>query len=105
MLLKQRIEDFITARLEYGNGTLTPKDLVLKDNVMYYVETYKTLGIFGEDGLEALHPKDTAKRELTRAMRSPKARCKAHMDHMDTMMRVKAAPHTKRKRRFLGQRV
>ena len=105
-LLDKNIKEYVKARREYpGNKKiLTPKEHVLEDHVMYYVRKYKTLGIFGEDGLEALHPKDTRKRHLTRCMRNPEARVKAHMNHMNAMMRVKKTKRTKGKRRYFGAR-
>ena len=43
------------------------------------------LGIFGEDGLEALHPKDSLCRRMVRQMRNPEARHKAHTRHLEAM--------------------
>ena len=43
------------------------------------------LGIFGEGGLEALHPKYSLCIQLVRQMRNPEARHKAHTRHLEAM--------------------
>ena len=65
---------------------------------------YKTVGMFGEDGVESLHPQDTAKRQLTRAMRNPEARLRAHMRHMQALQHIKRSSSKKGTRRYFGHK-
>ena len=49
---------------------------------MAVVDKYGTLGMFGEDGIESLHPWDNRCRVLTRSMRNPVQRAKARTLHL-----------------------
>ena len=46
--------------------------------MMKQVRWYSTIGWFGEDGIEALHPHDSRKRQLVQAIRNLEARHRAH---------------------------
>ena len=65
-------------RAHFPDSPLTPKEHVTERDMMEQVERYRTIGWFGEDGLEALHPYDTRKRQLVAAVRNPEARHRAH---------------------------
>ena len=53
---------------------VTVKMHIVERHLWRIARRYGTLGIFGEDGIEALHPLDSRARILTRSMRNPKAR-------------------------------
>jgi hypothetical protein len=62
---------------------LTPKGHVLEVHVPWYCDVFDGwLGLFGEGGLEALHPKDSLCRRPVRQMRNPEARHRAHTLHL-----------------------
>jgi len=61
---------------------MTPKDHIVEVHVPEFAERYGACGVFGEDGLEALHPQDTMVRRLVRQMRNPEARHRAHTLHL-----------------------
>ena len=63
------------------NGLLTPKEHLLADHVPILARRFVTCGVFGEDGIESLHPLDTAARMITRSMRDPVARARATEIH------------------------
>ena len=65
-------------KTSYPNRALTPKGHVVVAHVPDFVGMYGTCGVFGEDGVEALHVTDSAARRLVRQMRNPEARYKAH---------------------------
>ena len=54
---------------------------VIVAHVPDFVIMYGICGVFGEDGVEALHVTDSAARRLVRQMRNPEARYKAHALH------------------------
>ena len=71
----------VARRTHFPNRKLTPKEILSEDTVngmMAQVVWYGTIGWFGEDGIEALHPYDTRKRQLVQAIRNPEARHRAH---------------------------
>jgi hypothetical protein len=55
-------------------GTLTAKGHVVEKHVIEYAKRFGTCGRMGEDGLESLHPLDTAARVLNRSIRNHEAR-------------------------------
>ena len=61
----------------HKKGTLTAKGHVIEKHVIHYARRFGTCGAFGEDGLEALHPLDTAARLLTRSIRNNALRINA----------------------------
>ena len=68
-------------RVHFPVMNLTPKEIMTDDTangLMTQVRYYRTLGWFGEDGIEALHPYDARKRQLVQAIRNPEARHRAH---------------------------
>ena len=68
-------------RVHFPDMNMTPKEIMTEDTVnglMAQVRYYRTLGWFGEDGIEALHPYDARKRQLVQAIRNPEARHRAH---------------------------
>jgi hypothetical protein len=58
-------------------GTLTSKGHIVEKHVINFAKRFGTCGAMGEDGLESLHPLDTAARVLTRSMRNSTARIRA----------------------------
>ena len=58
----------------HKKGTLTVKGHIVEMHVADYARRFGTIGAFGEDGLEALHPLDTAARLLTRSIRNHESR-------------------------------
>ena len=66
-------------------GLLTPKGHIVEKHVHYFARKYGTLGVFGEDGLESLHPLDARARVLVRTMPNPKNRHKAKTAHLTRM--------------------
>ena len=77
---------------------LTVKGHIVERHIPLFARHYGILGIFGEDGLESLHPLDSRIRLITRTMRNPKRRSIATMRHMDMAKHGKGAEHEKRKR-------
>ena len=61
---------------------LTPKGHVVEVHLAAFARRYGTIGFFGEDGIEALHPKDTKCRQLTRCIRNPESRGLATTRHL-----------------------
>ena len=49
-------------------GLLTPKGHIVEKHIHYFAKKYGTLGVFGEDGMESLHPLDARARVLVRTM-------------------------------------
>ena len=61
--LTRACKEFGTAwRASYG--MCTPKAHMIEVHVPRYVEKYHTIGIFGEDGIESLHPLDSKVRTI-----------------------------------------
>ena len=52
------------------------------------VKIWKSIGLFGEDGMEALHPKWRDAMLMVRSMRNPEAKLKAGLDKLHMQMRV-----------------
>ena len=101
------IQEYIAARKAILGPTgkvMTPKEHALAEHIVPMARMYKTVGLFGEDGVESLHPQDTAKRQLTRAMRNPEARLRAHMRHMLALQHIKQNGPKKGTRRYFGQK-
>ena len=85
-------------RVAHGR-LLTVKGHIVEKHVPAYARLYGVLGIFGEDGLEALHPLDSRCRLITRTMRNPKGRLIATTKFMDMAKFGKGKDLPKRKRR------
>ena len=62
---------------------MTVKGHIVEVHVPEFARKFGTCGVFGEDGLEALHPHDTLVRRLVRQMRNPEARHAAHTLHLE----------------------
>ena len=65
----------------YPNRAMTPNGPRYRGARPRLVVMYGICGVFGEDGVEALHVTDSAARRLVRQMRNPEARYKAHALH------------------------
>jgi len=78
---------------------LTVKGHLVERHIPVYARRYGILGIFGEDGLEALHPLDSRCRLITRTMRNAKQRSLANIKHMDMAKWGRGPEREKRKRR------
>jgi len=79
MLTCDLIEELRASCAEYGRlfritypdrAILTPKDHVIEVHIVAFASYFGTIGIFGEDGMEAIHPMDTTARVLVRSMRN-----------------------------------
>ena len=88
----------VAMRVCIPSGILPPKAHGAA-HLKYFVDKYHTIGWFGEDGMEALHPADSAVRILTRAMRNPKARHQASSNHLTARQTTEPINMPKRKRR------
>jgi hypothetical protein len=100
------IADFKTAwPISYpGHPILTPKGELVVNHVSAQARFYGTLGVFGEDGIEALHQMDSSIRMLVRSMRSPSQRQAAHVSHMVIQQHFGSkTSKSKRKRRNKAQ--
>ncbi len=87
-------------RLSYPNHLiLTVKGHLIEKHMAKIARYYGTLGIFGEDGLEALHPLDSRARAITRTMRNSTARHEATLTHCLLQTHVKPAERSKKRRR------
>ena len=64
---------------------LTPKGHIVEKHVHYFAKKYGTLGVFGEDGMESLHPLDARARVLVRTMKKSTKRHKARTAHLTRM--------------------
>ena len=51
-------------------GLLTPKGHIVEKHIHYFAKKYGTLGVFGEDGMESLHPLDARAKMLVRTMKN-----------------------------------
>ena len=51
-------------------GLLTPKGHIVEKHVHCFATKYGTLGVFGEDGMESIHPLDARARVLVRTMQT-----------------------------------
>lgn len=52
------------------HAILTPKGHSVQKHVMFFARLYGTCGIFGEDGLEALHPMAAMARLVVRSVKN-----------------------------------
>lgn len=59
------------------------KGHIVEVHVPEFARKFGTCGVFGEDGLEALHPHGTLVRLLVRQMRNPEARHAAHTLYLE----------------------
>lgn len=62
---------------------VTPKLHIIEKHIPYYARRFGTCGVFGEDGLESLHPMDARARLIVRTMRCPVKRHQAATKHLD----------------------
>ena len=65
---------------------------------MFFIDKYGTLGMFGEDGIESLHPWDNRCRMLTRSIRNPIKRVMATNKHLAAKQLAKPKKQAKKKR-------
>ena len=61
---------------------LPPKLHVIIDHIPKFARYFGSLGVFGEDGIEALHPMHSRVRALVKSMRNPRERGEAEQKHM-----------------------
>ena len=97
-----------TWRLHFAvaNGAAhTPKVHIIERHVVAYARLHGTLGMLGEEAVEALHPWWTAAARLCQAMRDPRARILATKRRVEAkqrckkIVRVKLARQSKKSRR------
>jgi hypothetical protein len=88
LLLEADQTELIAACSEFGRAwresyerKLTPKGHIAEVRVPQFVRWYEACGVFGEDGVEALHVLDSACRRVVRCMRNPEARKEAQDLH------------------------
>jgi biotin synthase-like enzyme len=61
---------------------VTPKLHVIEKHIPDFARRFGTCGVFGEDGLESLHPMDTRARQIVRTMRNATKRHQAATKHL-----------------------
>jgi len=61
---------------------LMPKAQIIVDLIMKFARHYGTIGVFGEDGIEALHPLHSRVRALVKSMRNPTKSLQAEQGHL-----------------------
>ena len=77
---------------------LTVKVHLIERHLMFFIDKYGTLGMFGEDGIESLHPWDNRCRMLTRSIRNPIKRVMATNKHLAAKQLAKPKKQAKKKR-------
>ena len=91
MLSAQELDDLEAACAAWGSAfraaypnhvILTPKGHAVEKHVVFFARLYGTCGIFGEDGLEALHPMAARARLIVRSMKNSVKRHQAMSDHL-----------------------
>jgi hypothetical protein len=79
MLSAEQIEELKDSCAEYGkrfriaypdHTILTPKVHLIEAHIVAFASHYRTIGIFGEVGMEATQPMDTRARFLVRSVRN-----------------------------------
>lgn len=68
-------------------AVLTPKMLSLETDVPRIARKRRSIGLFGEDGMEALHPKWREAMEMVKCIRNPEAKATAALDKLHLQMR------------------
>ena len=97
--LKLGCPAFATAyRTAFGLEVL-PKMHVIEYHVFPFAEKWGSVGRFGEDGVESLHPIDNRARALVTAMQNPEARHRAMELHLALQTLTPDFPREKRQRR------
>ena len=87
-------EEFAAAH----GGEQTPKVHLIERHVAEQARRHGTLGMFGEEGGEAVHPAMTLAAQLCRAIKNPQARLLATKRHIEAKQRAKLIPHVKKSR-------
>jgi hypothetical protein len=107
MLSHDQIEELRVACSEYArlfriaypdHAVLTPKGHLIESHLVAFAVHYGTIGVFGEDGMEALHPMDTRARVLVRSMRNPVGRHQAMAKYIQIEQQNRKPEQPKRKR-------
>ena len=79
MLSAQELDELEAACAAWGrafraaypdHAILTPKGHSAQKNLIFFTRLYETCGIFGEDGLEALHPMAAMARLVVRSVKN-----------------------------------
>ena len=81
-----------------GGAAHTPKVHLIERHVPFYARLHGTLGMLGEEAVEALHPWWTAAARLCQAMTNPKARLLATKRRAEAQQRCKAIVRAKKDR-------
>ena len=81
-----------------GKAAHTPKIHCFERHVPAYARLHGTLGMFGEESVEALHPAWTAAARICRAIRDPKAKLLATKRRVEAKQRCKAIVREKKSR-------
>lgn len=68
---------------------LMPKAQIIVDLIMKFARHYGATGVFGEDGIEALHPLHSRVRALVKSMRNPTKRLQAEQGHLIISQQLK----------------
>ena len=108
MLLTAQIDELRVACAEYGiaypdHVVLTPKGHLIEAHIIPFATYFGTIGVFGEDGMEAIHPMDTSARVLVRSMRNAIKRHQAMADIIQTEQQHRKPAGPKRRRRNKAQ--
>ena len=108
MLSAGQVEELRTACAEYArlfriaypdHAVLTPKGHLIESHLVAFAVHYGTIGVFGEDGMEALHPMDTRARVIVRSIRNAVGRHQALTRVIQTEQQHRKPPMPKRKRK------
>jgi len=90
-------------RIAYPDqAILTPKSHVIEAHIVAFVSYFGTIGIFDEDGMEAIHPMDTRARVLVRSMRNEVQRHKTMTTviQIEQQHRKRAGPKRRRRNKL-----
>ena len=107
MLTAQQLDDLEAACKEFvgsfrtlfpDHSIVAPKFHVIEKHIPYFARRFETCGVFGEDGLESLHPMDSRARLIVRTIRNPVKRHKAATKHL-----LIKAQHSGAKRLRVGE--
>ena len=78
---------------------------LIERHVAEQARRHGTLGMFAEEGGEAVHSAMTRAAQLCRAMKNPQARLLATKRHLEAKQRAKLIPHVKKSRVSKKQRL
>jgi hypothetical protein len=103
--LSQLCEDYgKSLRVSFPGEILTPKAHVIEKHIAGIAQHFGCVGIFGQDGAEAAHPKWKAASQLCRCRSNPIARMQATKRHFEARQHCSQIKREKKKRARKQQR-